>query len=109
MSSNETKKIIESIIFVSQKPISLKDLKSYFKEYETKGLRKLVNEIIDDWKEADRGFHLVEVSDGYQFRTKPEYAEEIISFNKEIKKFRLSKASLEVLAIAAYKQPLTRL
>ena len=42
-------------------------------------------------------------------RTKSEYSDEIINFNKEIKKFRISKASLEVLAITAYKQPLTRL
>ena len=65
--------------------------------------------MIADWENAEHGFKLVEVSNGYQLRTIPEYSDEIINFNKEIKKFRISKASLEVLAITAYKQPLTRL
>ena len=109
MSISETKKIIESIIFVSNKPVSIKELKSYFKEYESRELRYILKELLSEWNESNRGFNLVEISDGYQFRTRPEFAEEIISYNKEVKKFRLSKASLEVLAISAYKQPLTRL
>ena len=56
-----------------------------------------------------RSFVLGSVAEGYQFRTRPEYSQYIVEFNKEIKKFRLSKAALEVLAIAAYKQPVTKI
>ncbi len=58
--------------------------------------------------ELDRSFLLQYVAGGYQFRTKSEYSEYIIDFNKKIKKFRLSRAALEVLAIVAYKQPITK-
>ena len=109
MSNNDLKKIIEAIIFTSNKPVTIKELKFYFKDIDTKELRTILKELINDWDQAERGFSLVEVSNGYQLRTKSEYSDEIINFNKEIKKFRISKASLEVLAITAYKQPLTRL
>lgn len=109
MSNNDLKKIIEAIIFTSNKPVTIKELKFYFKDIDTKELRTILKELIKDWDQAERGFSLVEVSNGYQLRTKSEYSDEIINFNKEIKKFRISKASLEVLAITAYKQPLTRL
>jgi len=103
------KKLIEAIIFTSNKPVTIKELKYYFKDFETKELRSVLKELINDWENVEHGFNLVEVSNGYQLRTKSEYSDEIINFNKEIKKFRISKASLEVLAITAYKQPLTRL
>jgi len=109
LSNKDLKKLIEAIIFTSNKPVTIKELKFYFKDFETKELRSVLKELIKEWDDAERGFNLVEVSNGFQLRTNPEYADEIINFNKEIKKFRISKASLEVLAITAYKQPLTRL
>ena len=106
--NNDLKQLIESIIFVSSTPVTVKELSHYFKEHEAKDLRKLLKEITTEYQEKNRGFELVEISNGFQFRSKPEFAEEIVNFNKEIKKFRLSKASLEVIAIVAYKQPITR-
>lgn len=109
LSNSYLKKVIESIIFTSSKPVTIKELKYYFKDHETKDLRALLKNLMVEWENSERGISLVEVSNGFQFRTKPEFADEIIDFNKEIKKFRLSKASLEVLAITAYKQPVTRI
>ena len=109
LSNKDLKKLLESIIFTANKPVTIKELNYYFKDIETKELKSVLKELINEWDNADHGFHLVEVSNGYQLRTKSEYSDEIIDFNKEIKKFRISKASLEVLAITAYKQPLTRL
>ena len=108
LQNNELKQLIESIIFVSNSPVTVKELNHYFKDHEAKDLRKVLKELVSEFENSDRGFELVEISNGFQFRSKPEFADEIINFNKEIKKFRLSKASLEVLAIAAYKQPITR-
>ncbi len=108
LQNDEIKRVIEAIIFVSPAPVTLKELKHYFKNCETKNLKKLLEELVLEFNDLDRGFELVEISNGYQFRSKPEFAEEIIAFNKEIKKFRISKASLEVLSIVAYRQPVTR-
>ena len=109
LSNKDLKKLIEAIIFTSNKPVTIKELNFYLKDIGTKELRSVLEELIADWENAEHGFNLVEVSNGYQLRTISEYSDEIINFNKEIKKFRISKASLEVLAITAYKQPLTRL
>lgn len=109
MSNDFYKKAIESIIFVSEKPVKLKSLREHFKDLENSELKSILHELISEWDGLDRGFRLVEISDGYHFRTRKQFSEEIINFNKQIKKFRISRAALEVLAITAYKQPVTRL
>lgn len=108
MSTDYYKKIIESIIFVSEKPVNINSLKSYFKDLEPSEVEKIIEELVNEWKDMNRGFRLEKVSGGYHFRTRPEYGDEIVEYNKEIKKFRLSRAALEVIAIAAYKQPVTK-
>lgn len=108
MSNEYYKKTIESIIFVSDRPVKFDSLRLFFKDLKPAELRKIIDELINEWDSIDRGFRLEKVSEGYQFRTRPENSQEIIDFNKEIKKFRLSRAALEVIAIAAYKQPVTK-
>lgn len=108
LQNNEIKRTLESIIFVSSAPVTIKELQHYFKDCGAKELKEALEELALEFKNSDRAFELVEISNGYQFRSKPEFAEDIISFNKEIRKFRISKASLEVLSIVAYKQPVTR-
>ncbi len=108
LQNDNLKQLIEAIIFVSSVPVTVKELKHYFKNYEAKELIKALEEIASNFETSDRGFELLEISNGYQFRSKAEFAEDIINFNKEIKKSRLGKASLETLAIVAYKQPVTR-
>lgn len=108
MSDDYYKRAIESIIFVSDKPVKLSNLKSFFKDLKPSELEKIIDDLIDEWKNLNRGFKLEKVSGGYHFRTRSEYSREILDFNKEIKKFKLSRAALEVVAIAAYKQPVTK-
>ncbi len=108
MSDDYYKRTIESIIFVSEKPVKLNSLKSFFKDLKPSELEKIIEELIDEWEKLNKGFKLEKVSGGYHFRTRSEYSSDILDFNKEIKKFRLSRAALEVVAIAAYKQPVTK-
>ena len=108
MSNEYYKKIMESIIFVADKPVTIDALKNYFKDLNTPDIKHILEELVQEWDGFNRGFKLEAVSGGYHFRTRPDISNEIIEFNKEIKKFRLSRAALEVLAITAYKQPLTR-
>lgn len=108
MEQNDIKKAIECIVFVSDQPVSVDKLQQVFAELERAEIKKCLKELTEDWKTLGRGVILEEVAGGYQFRTDPAYSEYITNFNKRIKKFRLSRAALEVLAIIAYKQPVTR-
>lgn len=108
LEQNDIKKAIECIVFVSDQPVSVDKLQQVFTELERADIKKYLKDLIQDWESLGRGVILEEVAGGYQFRTDPAYSEYITNFNKKIKKFRLSRAALEVLAIIAYKQPVTR-
>jgi len=108
LESSDIKKAIECIIFVSDQPVSVDKLQQVFTELERSDIRKHLKEMIEEWAALDRGILLEEVAGGFQFRTDPAYGEYVTNYNKRIKKFRLSRAALEVLAIIAYKQPVTR-
>jgi len=108
LESSDIMKAIECIIFVSDQPVSVDKLQQVFTELERSDIRKHLKEMIEEWAALDRGILLEEVAGGFQFRTDPAYGEYVTNYNKKIKKFRLSRAALEVLAIIAYKQPVTR-
>ena len=101
--------IIECLIFVSKHPLTIQEISGFLKDVEKKEITAALDELQKRWEETGRSFVLSDVAGGYQFRTRPEYSQYIVEFNKEIKKFRLSKAALEVLAIMAYKQPITKI
>ncbi len=101
--------IIECLIFVSKHPLTIQEISEFLKDVEKKEITAALDGLQKRWEEMGRSFILGVVAGGYQFRTRPEYSQYIVEFNKEIKKFRLSKASLEVLAIMAYEQPVTKI
>jgi segregation and condensation protein B len=103
------KSIIESLIFVSEAPLSLERIKEVLGEVNKRDLQRLVAELIEEYQQAaNRGFFLTEVAEGYQFRTRPEYSEWIRKLKKN-KPSSLSQPALETLAIVAYRQPVTRM
>jgi len=104
----DLKKSIESIIFISDQPVSVDKLSLAFPNYERAQIRKCLKDLVEEWDGLDRGFLLSEVAGGFQFRTDPKYSEDISNYNKKVRKFRLSRPALEVTAIIAYKQPVTR-
>jgi len=108
MEKNNIKKAIETIIFISERPVSSKRLLQVFQDLKRDEIQKYLDELVNEWNALNRGFKLHEVANSYQFRTNPEHSEIIIRF-KQSKPFRLSRAALEVLAITAYKQPVTRI
>ena len=101
--------IIECLIFVSKHPLTIQEIYTFLKDVEKEEINDALGELEERWEEMGRSFILSNVAGGYQFRTRPEYSQYVVEFNKEIKKFRLSKAALEVLAIVAYKQPVTKI
>lgn len=104
MDKLEIKNIIECLIFISPKPVTL-DVFSRILNMNKKELRDYIEELIEEYKE--RGLQILEISGGYEFRTKPQYAPYIQELMPKVSS-RFSQAALETLAIIAYKQPITR-
>jgi len=67
-----------------------------------------INEINQELYESNRPFHIIEFGGGYQFATRSEYGEFVSNLYKSRLRKRLSQASLETLAIIAYKQPISK-
>jgi segregation and condensation protein B len=101
------KKIIESLLFVAEDPLTADTLSKAAGNREISTVREALDELIQDYRDRDGGFFLARVAGGYQFRTPPEntqWIKRLIQPNAP----RLSKAALETLAIIAYKQPVIR-
>jgi segregation and condensation protein B len=99
--------IIESLLFVSEVPLSLVKLKTILAMHTHGEIVQALEELRQEYADHKHGFFLSEVAQGYQLRTKPEYGEWIRKMKKIIPT-RLSQASLETLAVIAYKQPILR-
>ena len=102
----EIKLILETALLSSQEPLPLAELKKLFEnELDTETLRKLLDELRQDW--YGKGIELVNVASGWRFRVKPEYQIYLDRLNPE-KPPRYSRAAMETLSIIAYRQPVTR-
>jgi len=101
------KQIVESILFVSDAPLSLDRLYTLLEEFDREAIRDAVAAITADCSIDRRGVELVQVSGGFQFRSRSEFADYIRRL-KKLKPARFSPSSLETLAIIAYRQPVTR-
>lgn len=107
MSDTEIKGALETILFVADKPVPLKQLCELFQGVcEKEQLRGLLEELREDL--SGRPVRLVEVAGGYRLCTLPENAEWVRRFQAQERRTRLSQAALETLAIISYKQPVTR-
>lgn len=104
---DEIEQVLESVIFASTRPISLLRLKNLLTKYkyDVSNLGDVLTAL--EQKFETRGFQLSRVAGGYQFRTHPKNADVLQSLLED-KPARLSQSALEVLAIVAYKQPVTR-
>ena len=104
---DDIKNIIESLLFVADEPLTIDRLKKIISSAESRELREVLEELEADYETRQGGFFLKQVAGGYQIRTRPEYMEWIKRLLQP-KPLRLSNASLETLAIIAYKQPVIR-
>ncbi|ATD55167.1 SMC-Scp complex subunit ScpB [Clostridium chauvoei] len=104
---NRIKSSIESLLFVSGEPLNLKTLSSNV-EVAPKVLEKILDEMMDEYEEESRGIKLISINGEYQLVTKAQNSEFVQRLLKKNKRQSLSQASLESLAIIAYKQPITR-
>jgi segregation and condensation protein B len=98
--------IIEALIFVSEEPLSVKALADVLKE-DRGWIETAVEGLAEEFNARNGGLHLREVAGGWQFATRPEHHEHVRAFLKSRPSAKLSLASLETLAVIAYKQPIT--
>jgi segregation and condensation protein B len=106
MNTDELKPLIESLIFVSEEPISLKQLATILQDEQLSDIEKAAAELMEEFN-TSRGLELRKLAGGYKITTRPEYSEYVKRYLKAQPSARLSMAALETLAVIAYKQPIT--
>jgi segregation and condensation protein B len=102
----ERSAVIEALIFVSDEPLTLKNIAEVLKE-DRDSIERAVTELATEFNGRSGGLQLREVAGGWQFATRPEYHEHVRAFLKSRPSAKLSLASLETLAVIAYRQPVT--
>jgi segregation and condensation protein B len=102
----ERRAIIEALIFVSDEPISTKTIAEVLSE-DRALTEEAVGALANEFNARGGGLQLREVGGGWQFATRPEHHEHVRAFLKSRPSAKLSLASLETLAVIAYKQPIT--
>ena len=107
MKETKCKKIIESLIFSSPNPISLKQIRDFLSDEDLSelSLQNIINEIQISYENS--GVQLVKVSSGYRFQVSEDCNEWVSNFYPE-KPQKYSRALMETLALIIYRQPITR-
>lgn len=107
MKETKCKKIIESLIFSSPNPISLKQIREFLSDEDLSelSLQNIINEIQVSYENS--GVQLVKISSGYRFQVSEDCNEWVSNFYPE-KPQKYSRALMETLALIIYRQPITR-
>ena len=105
-SSAERLAVVEALIFVSEEPLSSKSIAAVLRE-DRQLIEEAIAELAKEFNARNGGLQLREVAGGWQFATRAEYHEHVRAFLKSRPSAKLSIASLETLAVIAYKQPVT--
>lgn len=109
MNTVEAKKVLETALLCAHEPLSISDLKKLYgdggEEIGADSIKQMLEELRADW--SDKGVEVVSLSTGWRFQSRPEMKVYLDRMNPE-KPPKYSRATLETLAIIAYRQPVTR-
>ena len=106
MNTTDAKRVLETALICAQQPLTLRELGVLFNGVlAADSLKLMLEELQDDW--SGRGVELVHVASGWRFQSRPDMREYLDRLHPE-KPPRYSRATLETLAIIAYRQPVTR-
>ena len=106
MNTVDAKRVLETALICAVQPMAVRELRVLFDDaLGSDTLKVLLQELQQDW--ALRGVELVQVASGWRFQSRPEMREYLDKLHPE-KPPRYSRATLETLAIIAYRQPVTR-
>src|SRR3990167_6272065 len=107
MERDQLKSVLESLLFASEAPLTVSRIGEVLECADKQEIAGLLEELKTEYEASGRGFRLAEVAGGFQMRTPKENAEWVKNLFRG-RPARMSKATLETLAIIAYKQPVTR-
>lgn len=106
MNTVDAKRVLETALICSQQALQVRDLSSLFNdEISADTVKSMLSDLQQDW--SQRGVELVHVANGWRFQSRPAMREYLDRLHPE-KPPRYSRATLETLAIIAYRQPVTR-
>jgi segregation and condensation protein B len=106
MNTADAKRVLETALICSQQPLPVRELRVLFNdELGADTIKSLLEDLRQDW--TQRGVELVSVATGWRFQSRPEMREFLDRLHPE-KPPRYTRATLETLAIIAYRQPVTR-
>lgn len=105
------KRVVEALLFAGSDPLPIAKIREITDEIyplKPKELREILEGLKENYLNAGHAFKLEEIAQGYVLRTREEYAPYLDRLFRQKRGEKLSQASTEVLAIVAYKQPITR-
>jgi segregation and condensation protein B len=105
-SPGELVAVVEALIFVSDEPIPVKLLSEVLDE-DRESIAAALETLRDEYENRESGLQIREIAGGFQIATRTELHEDVRKFLKTRPSAKLSLASLETLAVIAYKQPVT--
>lgn len=114
MSNSEAKKILEAALLCALEPLATVQLEKLYSEIKERGLQKnqdaasvafILTELQADW--ADKGIELVQIASGWRFQLRATMQPHLEKLSTE-RPVKYSRATLETLAVIAYRQPVTR-
>lgn len=108
MEEKNYKAIIEGILFTMGESVELEKIAGVI-ELDKKKTKAIIEEMMEEWNNSDRGVAIMELDGAYQMCTKPEMYEYLIRIAKQPKRRVLTDVLLETLSIIAYKQPVTKI
>ncbi len=112
MNDAEVKRVLEAFLLVSEKPLLIDQAKEALGpeggDASPADIRRLLTELAQEYAESRRGIRVTEVAEGFQLVTDPELAPFVVRLTRRVRSVRLTRPSLETLAIIAYRQPMTR-
>jgi segregation and condensation protein B len=107
-STDDYRRVIEVALLAAPGPLGVGKLRQMFEPDPGADLvRRLLDELKQEWNGSGRGVELVQLASGWRFQTRPEY-QVFLERLKEERPPKYSRAVLETLAIIAYRQPVTR-
>ncbi len=106
MNTAQAKRVLETALICSQQPLQVREMRALFDDaVGADSVKSMLQELQLDW--APRGVELVQVATGWRFQSRPDMREYLDRLNPE-KPPRYTRATMETLAIIAYRQPVTR-
>jgi len=116
MNTDEAKRVLETALLCAREPMSIHGMKKLFVDVDDNGrpmgvgvgadtIKIMLEELRHDWK--DRGIEVISLASGWRFQSRPKMKQYLDRLSPE-KPQKYSRATLETLAIIAYRQPVTR-